>query len=208
MKIENINYDDLKGIEKAEVLKRLPDVLQSEVVLRMSNLDHVSPDLISDIDKVLKDQLSNISTSDQASLGGIQPVAEMLNVMDKSTESNIMSRLEEKDPILTEEIRKLMFVFEDLIKIDDKGIQALLKEVANDKLLLALKTAPEEIKGKILKNISARAAEMLEEDLENMSPTRLSDVEAAQQEIVNTARRLEGEGKIMIARGGAEDALV
>jgi flagellar motor switch protein FliG len=198
----------LEPEKKGEVLKRLPETLQAEVVLRMANLDHVDPELIAEIDRVLKNQLSNTATVEQASLGGVQPVAEMLNVMDKNTETAIMSRLEEKDPLLAEEIRKLMFVFDDIVKIDDRGIQALLKEVANDKLLLALKTASEEIRAKIFKNISQRAAEMLREDLSNMGPSRLSDVEGAQQEIVNAARRLEAEGKILIARGGSEDAMV
>lgn len=198
----------LEPEKKGEVLKRLPDALQAEVVLRMANLDHVAPELIAEIDAVLKRELASMSTVEQAALGGVQPVAEMLNVMDKNTETSIMSRLEEKDPLLAEEIRKLMFVFDDIIKIDDKGIQTLLKQVPNDKLLLALKTASEEIKSKVFKNISARAAEMLREDLTNMGPARLSDVEGAQQEIVNAARRLEAEGKILIARGGSEDALV
>ena len=149
-----------------------------------------------------------MSTVEQATLGGVQPVAEMLNVMDKNTEASIMSRLEEKDPILAEEIRKLMFVFDDIVKIDDRGIQVLLKEVPNDKLLLALKTASEDIRNKIFKNISARAAEALKEDLSSMGPARLSDVESAQQEIVNAARRLEAEGRIIISRGGSDDALV
>lgn len=198
----------LEPEKKGEVLRRLPESLQAEVVLRMANLENVDPELIADIDKVLKNQLSNTHTIEQASLGGVQPVAEMLNVMDKNTEQSIMSRLEEKDPLLAEEIRKLMFVFEDVTKIDDRGIQILLKEIPNDRLLLALKTANEEIRAKIFKNISARAAEMLREDLSNMGPARLSDVETAQQEIVNVARRLEGEGKIIIARGGTEDAMV
>lgn len=198
----------LEPEKKGEVLRRLPESLQAEVVLRMANLDNVDPELISEIDKVLKIQLSNSHTIEQASLGGVQPVAEMLNVMDKNTEQSIMSRLEEKDPLLAEEIRKLMFVFEDIAKIDDRGIQILLKEVPNDKLLLALKTSNEDIRNKIFKNISARAAEMLREDLSNMGPARLSDVESAQQEIVNAARRLEAEGKILIARGGSEDAMV
>lgn len=198
----------LEPEKKGEVLKRLPEVLQAEVVLRMANLDNVDPELIVEIDRVLKNQLANTATVEQASLGGVQPVAEMLNVMDKNTETAIMSRLEEKDPLLAEEIRKLMFVFDDIVKIDDRGIQTLLKEVPNDKLLLALKTANEEIKNKVFKNISARAAEMLREDLSNMGPSRLSDVEGAQQEIVNIARRLEAEGKILIARGGSEDAMV
>lgn len=198
----------LEPEKKGEVLKRLPEALQAEVVLRMANLDHVAPELIMEIDQVLKKELSSMSSVEQTALGGVQPVAEMLNVMDKNTESSIMSRLEEKDPLLAEEIRKLMFVFDDITKIDDKGIQTLLKEVPNDRLLLALKTANEEIKNKIFKNISQRAAEMLREDLSNMGPARLSDVEGAQQEIVNVARRLEAEGKILIARGGSEDALV
>lgn len=198
----------LEPEKKGEVLKRLPDALQAEVVLRMANLDHVAPELIAEIDAVLKRELASMSTVEQAALGGVQPVAEMLNVMDKNTETSIMSRLEEKDPLLAEEIRKLMFVFDDIVKIDDRGIQSLLKEVDNGKLLLALKTASEEIRNKIFKNISARAAEMLREDLNNMGPSRLSDVEQAQQEIVNAARRLEAEGKILIARGGSEDALV
>ncbi len=198
----------LEPEKKGEVLKRLPEALQAEVVLRMANLDHVDPELIAEIDRVLKNQLANTATVEQASLGGVQPVAEMLNVMDKNTETSIMSRLEEKDPLLAEEIRKLMFVFDDITKIDDRGIQTLLKEIPNEKLLLALKTASEDIRGKIFKNISARAAEMLKEDLSNMGPSRLSDVEGAQQEIVNAARRLEAEGKILIARGGSEDAMV
>lgn len=198
----------LEPEKKGEVLKRLPESLQAEVVLRLSNLDHVAPELIAEVDAVLKQELSTIGTVEQASLGGVQPVAEMLNVMDKNTETSIMSRIEEKDPILAEEIRKLMFVFEDIVKIDDKGIQTLLKEVANDKLLLALKTANEEIKEKIFKNISQRAANLLKEDLDTLGPSRLSDVESAQVEIVNVARRLEQEGKILIARGGSEDALV
>jgi flagellar motor switch protein FliG len=198
----------LEPEKKGEVLKRLPESLQAEVVLRLSNLEHVALELIAEVDRVLKQDLSTLGTVEQASLGGVQPVAEMLNVMDKGTETAIMSRIEEKDPILAEEIRKLMFVFEDIVKIDDKGIQTLLKEVPNDKLLLALKTSNEEIRTKIFKNISQRAAKLLQEDLGNMGPARLSDVESAQVEIVNTARRLEQEGKILIARGGSEDALV
>jgi flagellar motor switch protein FliG len=198
----------LEPEKKSEVLRRLPETLQAEVVLRMANLEHVAPELIAEIDAVLKRELSSMSTVEQAALGGVQPVAEMLNVMDKNTESAIMSRLEEKDPLLAEEIRKLMFVFDDIVKIDDRGIQTLLKEVPNDKLLLALKTASEEIKTKVFKNLSQRAADMLRDDLGNMGPSRLSDVEGAQQEVVNAARRLEAEGKILIARGGSEDALV
>lgn len=198
----------LESEKKGDVLRKLPESLQAEVVMRMANLDNIDPELITEIDKVLKNQLSNTHSVEHSVLGGVQPVAEMLNVMDKNTEQSIMARLEEKDPLLAEAIRKLMFVFEDIAKIDDRGIQILLKEVPNDRLLLALKTASEDIRSKIFKNLSTRAAEMLKEDLSNMGPARLSDVEGAQQELVNAARRLEAEGKLMITRGGSEDAMV
>jgi flagellar motor switch protein FliG len=198
----------LEPQKKCDVLKRLPEAIQTEVVLRISNLDFISPNLIAQVDEVLKQELATLGSIDTQQLGGVPPIAEMLNVMDKTSEQNIMARVEEKDPQLAEEIRKLMFVFEDIVFIDDRGMQMLLKEVPNDKLTIALKTAPDEIKDKIFKNISKRAADLLREDLEAMGPLRLSDVEAAQQEIVNVAKRLEAEGKIMISRGGGEDALV
>jgi flagellar motor switch protein FliG len=198
----------LEPNKKCEVLKRLPEAIQTEVVLRISNLDFISPNLIAQVDEVLKQELATLGSIDTQQLGGVQPIAEMLNVMDKTSEQNIMARVEEKDPQLAEEIRKLMFVFEDMVYIDDRGMQMLLKEVANDKLVMALKTAPEEIKDKIFRNISKRAADLLREDLEATGPMRLSDVETAQQEIVNVAKRLEAEGKIIISRGGEADALV
>ena len=198
----------LEANKKCDVLKRLPEGIQTEVVLRISNLDYISPNLIAQVDEVLKQELATLGSIDTQQLGGVQPIADMLNVMDKNTEQNIMARVEEKDPQLAEEIRKLMFVFEDIIFIDERGMQTLLKEVPNDKLTVALKTAPEEIKDKIFRNISKRAADLLREDLEAMGPVRLSDVEGAQQEIVNVAKRLEAEGKIIISRGGDADALV
>ncbi len=198
----------LDGNKKVDVIKRLPEAIQTEVVLRIANIDFISPSLIAQVDEVLKQELATLGSIDTQQLGGIQPIADMLNVMDKQSEQNIMARVEEKDPQLAEEIRKLMFVFEDIIYIDDRGMQTLLKEVPNDKLVMALKTAPDEIKDKIFKNISKRAADLLREDLESMGPVKLSDVEKAQQEIINVAKRLESEGKIMIARGGEGDALV
>lgn len=198
----------LDANKKCDVLKRLPEAIQTEVVLRISNLDYISPNLIAQVDSVLKQELATLGSIDTQQLGGVQPIAEMLNVMDKSSEQNIMARVEEKDPQLAEEIRKLMFVFEDIIFIDDRGMQMLLKEVANDKLVIALKTAPDEIKEKIFRNISKRAADLLREDLEALGPVRVSDVETAQQEIINVAKRLEAEGKIIISRGGEGDALV
>ena len=192
----------LDPIRKSDTIKRLPDALQAEVVMRIANIDFISPELIAQLDDVLKTELATVGTIDSTSLGGVEPVAEMLNTMDKTAETNIMARIEEKDPELAEEIKKLMFVFDDLIYVDDRGMQTLLKEVPNDKLLIALKTANEEIKGRIFKNMSSRAAQLLKEDLENLGPQRLSDVEAAQSEIVNIAKRLESENKIVINRGG------
>lgn len=194
--------------KKCDVLKKLPEPVQTEVVLRIANLDFISPTLLAQVDEILKQELATLGSIDTQQLGGVSPIAEMLNVMDKGTEQSIMARVEERDPQLAEEIRRLMFVFEDIVFIDDRGMQTLLKEVPNDKLTVALKTAPEEIKDKIFKNISKRAADLLREDLAAMPPVRLSDVESAQQEIVNIAKRLEGEGKVIISRGGGEDALV
>jgi flagellar motor switch protein FliG len=198
----------LSSDKKCEVLKKLPDTVQTEVVLRIANLDFISPSLLSQVDEILKQELATLGSIDTQQLGGVSPIAEMLNIMDKTTEQSIMARVEERDPQLAEDIRRLMFVFEDIVFIDDRGMQTLLKEVPNDKLTVALKTAPEEIKEKIFKNISKRAADLLREDLQAMPPVRLSDVETAQQEIVNVAKRLETEGKILISRGGGEDALV
>ncbi|MEW6057831.1 MAG: flagellar motor switch protein FliG [Bdellovibrionota bacterium] len=198
----------LEPNKKTDVLKRLPEAIQTEVVLRIANLDFISPTLIAQVDEVLKQELATLGSIDTQQLGGVQPIADMLNVMDKTTEQNIMARVEEKDPQLAEEIRKLMFVFEDIIFIDDRGMQQLLKEVQNDKLVIALKTAPDEMKDKIFRNMSKRAAQLLKDDLDALGPVRLSDVETAQQEIVNVAKRLEAEGKIMISRGGEADALV
>src|SRR3990167_5693167 len=149
---------DLDPIRKSDTIKRLPDALQAEVVMRLANIDFISPELIAQLDDVLKAELATVGTIDSTTLGGVEPVAEMLNSMDKTTETNIMARVEEKDPELAEEIKKLMFVFDDLILLDDRGMQALLKEVPNDKLLIALKTAAEEIKQKIFKNMSSRAS--------------------------------------------------
>lgn len=198
----------LNSERKVDVLRRLPEGLQAEVVLRVANLDFVSPELIAQLDDVLKTELSTLGSIDTNQLGGVEPIADMLNLMDKNSEKNIMGRVEEKDPELAEEIRKLMFVFEDLVYVDDRGIQGLLKEVDQQKLVIALKTAPEEIKAKLFKNMSNRAATLLNEDLDALGPTKLSDVEKAQAEIVQKCKELEAQGKAFISRGGEGDALV
>ena len=194
--------------KKVEVLRKLPEGLQAEVVLRVANLDFVSPELIAQLDDVLKTELSTLGSIDTQALGGVEPIADMLNLMDKNSEKNIMARVEEKDPELAEEIRKLMFVFEDIIFVDDRGIQELLKGVDNTKLVVALKTAPDEVKTKLFKNMSNRAATLLKEDLDAMGPTKISDVEKSQQEIVQQLKDLEAKGKALISRGGEGDAFV
>jgi len=198
----------LETERKVDVLRKLPEGLQAEVVLRVANLDFVSPELIAQLDDVLKTELSTLGSIDTQQLGGVEPIADMLNMMDKNSEKNVMARVEEKDPELAEEIRKLMFVFEDLVFCDDKGMQELLKVVDNQKLTIALKTSPEEVKQKIFGNMSSRAATLLTEDLEALGPTKLSDVEKAQQEIVQQVKDLEAKGKAVISRGGEGDAMV
>jgi flagellar motor switch protein FliG len=197
------------GHEKAsEVIGLLPENLQFEAVSRIANLETVPPDLLREVDEVLEKELLSISKGGYRSLGGIQSVAEILNRCDRRTGDNIMEALEDSDPDLADKIRKLMFVFDDLVWIDDVGIRELLKEISNDDLTLALKTASEEVKNKILKNLSQRASQMLLEDIEVMGPVRLSDVERAQQNILNVARRLEKEGRLILARGESGDTFV
>lgn len=193
---------------KVDVIKRLPEALQAEVVLRIANLDYVSPELIVQLDDVLKTELSILGSIDTNQIGGVQPIAEMLNLMEKSTEKNVMGRVEEKDPELADEIRKLMFVFEDIIYVDDAGIQELLKVVDNQKLVISLKTAPEEVKNKLFKNMSSRAANLLKEDLDALGPIKLSDVEKNQQELILIVKDLEAKGKAIVARGGEGETLV
>lgn len=194
--------------KKVDVLKKLPEGLQAEVVLRVANLDFVSPELIAQLDDVLKTELSTLGSIDTQQLGGVEPIADMLNLMDKNSEKNIMARVEEKDPELAEEIRKLMFVFEDIVFVDDRGIQELLKIVDNLKLVTALKTAPDDVRTKLFKNMSNRAATLLKEDLDALGPTKISDVEKAQQEIVQQLKDLEAKGKAIISRGGEGDSFV
>ena len=198
----------LPQAKAAEVLREFPENLQYDVVLRISNLDVIPPGIIEEIDAVLQREILSTAGMEAQQLGGVEQVAELLNNADKATEEHIFSRLEEEGPAVAEQIRQLMFVFEDLVNVDDRGIRALLKEVRNEDLTVALKTASEALKSKILGNVSERAAAMIEEDLEVMGPVRLSEVEQAQQKIIQIARRLEREGKIVIGGKGGEDVLV
>jgi flagellar motor switch protein FliG len=197
------------GNEKAsQVIALLPEALQFEIVNRIARLETVQPDLLREVDRVIEEELLSVDQGTGTALGGVQMAAEIVNSCDKRTEENILQALEEHDPELAEKIRKLMFVFEDLITIPDTGIRELLKEVRNDELTLALKTASEELKRKIFKNLSQRAAQMLEEDLSMLGPVRLSEVETAQQNVITIARRLEKEGKIILVSGEGGDTFV
>lgn len=190
-----------------ETLKILPESLHTELILRVASLESVSPEIIDEIDDVLRNEIQRLGNVTSSKVGGIDPIVEMLNLMDKATEENILDRLEERDPDLAENIRKLMFVFDDLIKIDDRGIQTVLREVKPEQLKLALKTASEGVKELIYKNMSQKAAENLKEEMTIMGPAKISDVEQAQFAIVQIARRLNDEGKIVISASG-ENALV
>ncbi|MGV8074034.1 MAG: flagellar motor switch protein FliG [Syntrophobacteraceae bacterium] len=197
------------GYEKAsQVLGCLPDTLQFEVVNRVAHLESVPPDLVKEVDEVLEKELLSIGHGSAGPLGGVDAVAEILNHSDGRTSENILQSMEDYDGDLADKVRKLMFVFEDLVTINDQGVRDLLREIKNEELTLALKTASEELKNKIFKNLSQRAVQMLEEEISLMGPVRLSDVEIAQQSILNAARRLEREGKIALAGREGGDTFV
>jgi flagellar motor switch protein FliG len=195
--------------QASEILKALPPQSQIEVVRRMAHMEQTDPDVIREVESSLASRLSSMLTPALERVGGLQTVAEVLNLCDRGTEKTVLEGLESDDPELVEQIRRLMFVFEDILMVDAKGIQTVLKEVDNDELCLALKTASEELKAKIFANMSTRASDLIREEMEYMGPVRLSDVEAAQQRIVDIVRRLEDAGEIIIAgRGGEKDAVV
>lgn len=193
----------------SEILAGLPEQKQVEVVRRVAGMDQTNPEVIRQVEAGLEARLSNMLMHSMERVGGVETVAEILNLCDRATERSILDGIEQEDPELVEDIRRLMFVFEDIRLVNDKGIQAVLKEIENDELCLALKTASEELKEKLLGNMSTRAAEMIREDMQYMGPVRLSDVETAQQRIVDVVRRLEESGEIIITgRGGEKDLVV
>ena len=192
----------------SEIIARLPEDLQYEVVLRIAQMDTVLPGALEEVVEALGRELSTFSIDVAESTGGVKPAAEILNSMKKSIANEIMSKIEEENADLAEEIGQHMFVFEDLLSVDDRGIQMILKEVSNDDLAISLKMASEDVKQKIFNNISARASEMIQEDMEARGPVRISDVEKAQQMIVRVARRLEQEGKIVVSGRGGEEQFV
>lgn len=198
----------LDSEQAGQILSALPQEMQSEVARRIAKMDSTSPEIISQVEQVLEKNLASSITEDYTQTGGIQAVVEVLNGVDRSTEKTIIDTLEIQDPELAEEIKKRMFVFEDIVILDNRAIQRVIREVDNDDLRLALKVASDEVKEVIFSNMSQRMADTFREEMEYMGPVRLIDVEEAQTRIVSTIRRLEDVGEIVIARGGGDDIIV
>jgi flagellar motor switch protein FliG len=192
----------------SEILGGLPDEKKVEVVSRISKMEQTSPDVIKEVEQSLEKRLSGMMADGLQRVGGVEAVAEILNLTDRSTEKGILESLDQEDPELVEEIRRLMFVFEDILLVNDRGVQAFLKEIETPDLVLALRTATEELKDKIFSNMSDRAAQNIKEEIEYMGPVRLSDVEVAQQRIVDVVRRLEEAGEIVITGRGGDSELI
>lgn len=194
--------------QAAKILSNLPPEKQVEIAKRIAMMDRASPEVIFEIEKVLEKQLASVVMEDFTNVGGVQAIVNILNNVDRTTEKNILEVLEMETPELAEEIKRRMFVFEDIVTLDNKTIQRILREVDNQDLVLALKGSSEEVKNKIFANVSKRQAEMLQEDLQYMGPVRLRDVEEAQQKIVAIIRKLEDAGEIIISRGGGDEIIV
>ncbi|EPR44305.1 flagellar motor switch protein FliG [Desulfovibrio sp. X2] len=190
--------------QAAELLQSLPAGVRAEVLMRLAKLEAVAEEMLMEVDKVLQSQLIAMGGKEGKKVGGVNSVAEILNAVDRQTEEEVLSEIEEESAQMAEEIRNLMFVFEDVKALDDRSIRELLKEVSNDELTLALKGASDDLKEKFFKNLSERAATMIKEDLEIMGPVRLADVEGAQQNVVKAVRRLEAEGRIVVGRGSGD----
>ncbi len=197
----------LQPDKAAQIVSELPEDIQTEVAYRLATMDNTSPMVVKEIEKVLNSKLSTVVRTDMTTLGGVETLVDILNQVDRTTEKNITEGLEREDPELAEKIKQSMFVFEDVITLDDVSIQRVLREVESKDLALALKGCSEEVANAVFRNQSKRAAASLKEDIEFLGPVRLMDVEKAQQKIVGIIRRLEDAGEIIISRGG-EDAII
>ncbi len=194
--------------QAAQVVSALPPEKQADVARRIAVMDRTSPEVIKEVEKVLESKLASLVNQDYTIIGGVDAVVEILNTVDRGTERHIMETLEVEVPELAEEIRKKMFVFEDILLLDDRAIQRVLRDVENNDLAVALKNANEEVKNAIFNNVSKRLAVMIKEDMDFMGPVRMKDVEEAQQKIVNIIRKLEDAGEIVISRGGGDEIVV
>ncbi|MBO4311305.1 MAG: flagellar motor switch protein FliG [Lachnospiraceae bacterium] len=190
------------------IISALTPELQADVAKRIATMDRTSPDVIKEVEKILESKLANLVNQDYTIIGGVDHVVEILNHVDRGTEKHIMETLEIEDPELADEIRKKMFVFEDILLLDDRAIQRVLRDVDNNDLAISLKGSNEEVQNAIFNNMSKRLATMIKEDMEFMGPVRMKDVEEAQQKIVNTIRKLEDSGEIVISRGGGDEIIV
>jgi flagellar motor switch protein FliG len=198
----------LNTAQTAMVLAEWPPPLQTELVHRMAEMENVPRAIVEEIDQAMQGGFGTVRSPEGLKRGGLRFVAEVLNQVDSALQNNILKDIEERKQGLADDIRRLMFVFEDLIHVDDRGIMVILKEVNNEVLIKALKTVSDELKEKIFKNMSERAAQMMKEDLEVAGPVRLKDVEAAQQAIITIGKKLENEGKVVLSRKGKEDEFV
>ncbi|MCR5846563.1 MAG: flagellar motor switch protein FliG [Lachnospiraceae bacterium] len=190
------------------IISSLSPELQADVAKRIATMDRTSPDVIKEVERILESKLSNLVNQDFTIIGGVDHVVEILNNVDRGTEKHIMETLEIEDPELADEIRKKMFVFEDILLLDDRAIQRVLRDVDNNDLSISLKGSNEEVQNAIFNNMSKRLATMIKEDMEFMGPVRMKDVEEAQQKIVNIIRKLEDSGEIVISRGGGDEIIV
>lgn len=194
----------LESDQAGQVLAGLPEAMRGDVALRLATMEEVQPDVLEELSQSIQETLLASTGMGSQSLGGPEVMADILTRMDKANEGGIMVRIAEKSQPLADAIRALMFVFDDLVKIDDRGLQELMKEISKDDLPLALRGANPEVKEKFFKNMSSRAAEMLKEDMETKGPVKVSDVERAQQNILKVCRKLEEEGRIVVASAGEE----
>ena len=190
------------------IIGALPQGIQADVAKRIATMDRTSPEVLREVERVLERKLSTLASEDYTSAGGIDTIVEMLNLVDRGTERNIIEELEDEDPELAEEIKKRMFVFEDIVLLDDRSIQKVLREVDAQELARALKAVDAEVQDKIYRNMSKRAASLLREDMDFMGPIRLKDVEESQQKIVGIIRKLEEQGEIVVARPGEDELVV
>ncbi len=194
--------------QAAAILGALSPDKQADVAKRIAQMDRTSPEVLKEVERVLERRLSSLVNQDYTSAGGIDAIVEILNTVDRGTEKHIMENLEIEEPELADEIRKKMFVFEDILSLDDRSIQRVLREVENNELAVALKNTTDEVKDAIFNNLSKRLVTMIKEDMDFMGPVRMKDVEEAQQKIVNVIRKLEDSGEIVISRGGGDEIVV
>ena len=205
--IQTIVLSYLEPEQSAEILSQFPEKVRLDLTMRIANLEEVQPAALQELNEIMEKQFAGQAGTQTAKMGGLKAAADILNYMDTNIEGQLMDSIREHDEEMAQQIQDLMFVFENLIDVDDRGIQTLLREVQQDVLMKALKGTDENLKEKIFKNMSKRAAELLQDDLEAMGPVRVSDVEAAQKEILSIARRLSDAGEIMLGSGGGDDFL-